>query len=96
MKLNSSQIRQILNQFDAQVIPEDHPVVNELSQLFGEHTFFLDGTGLNTVEPDDGANTHAQSAIVVNLANWADAQLGSLAPHEPEPTDITVVLATEH
>jgi hypothetical protein len=33
---------------------------------------------------------------VVNLANWTDAHLTSLAPHEPEPTEIIVVLETEY
>jgi len=33
---------------------------------------------------------------VVNLANWSDAQLTSLAPHEPEPTEVVVILESKH
>jgi hypothetical protein len=42
MKLTSTQIERTIGQFEAQAIPEDHPVVPQLNDLFGEHTFFLD------------------------------------------------------
>ena len=32
MKLNSAQVEQTLTQFEAQVIPEDHPLVPELNE----------------------------------------------------------------
>ena len=50
MKLNSAQVEHTLMQFEAQVIPEDHPLVPKLNELFGDHTFFLDGNGLNVVD----------------------------------------------
>ena len=92
MKLNSEQVEQTLTQFEAQVIPDDHPLVAELNELFGDHTFFLDGNGLNVVEQNerDGAGT------VVNLANWGDAQWTSLLPHEPEQTKVVVMLDGQH
>jgi hypothetical protein len=31
-----------LGQCEAQAIPDDHPVIPQLNDLFGEHTFFLD------------------------------------------------------
>jgi hypothetical protein len=93
MKLNSAQVEQTLSQFEAQVIPDDHPMVPELNDLFGDHTFFLNSDGLNVVEPNE---TGAPAGTVVNLANWTDAHLTSLAPHEPEPTEIIVVLEVEH
>jgi len=93
MRLTSTQVERMLSQFEAQPIPEDHPVVPQLNQLFGDHTFFLDGNGLNVVEPSD---EDAQTGKVVNLANWANADLTSLAPHEPEPTDVVVVLGAQH
>jgi hypothetical protein len=40
MKLNSAQLEQTLSQFEAQAIPEDHPMVPKLCELFGDHTFF--------------------------------------------------------
>ena len=51
MKLTSAQVERTLSQFEAQAIPDDHPVVPQLNSLFGEHTFFLDSHGLNIVEP---------------------------------------------
>jgi hypothetical protein len=62
--------------------------------LFGDHTFFLDSNGLNVVEPNESIDAPART--VVNLANWSDAQLTSLAPHEPEPTEVVVVLESKH
>jgi hypothetical protein len=96
MKLNSAQVEQTLTQFEAQVIPEDHPLVPELNELFGDHTFFLDGNGLNVVEPNESTQAGAPAGIVVNLANWSDAQLTLLTPHEPEPTEVVIILGSKH
>jgi hypothetical protein len=96
MKLNSTRVEQTLTQFEAQVIPEDHPLARELNELFGDHTFFLDRNGLNVVEPKERGDAGALAGTVVNLANWGDAQLSSLAPHEPEPTEVVVVLESKH
>ena len=96
MKLNSVQVEQTLTQFEAHVIPEDHPLVPELNELFGDHTFFLDGNGLNVVEPNESNQAGAPAGMVVNLANWSDAQLTRLTPHEPEPTEVVVILESKH
>jgi hypothetical protein len=96
MKLNSAQVEQTLTQFEAQVIPDDHPLVPKLNELFGDHTFFLDGNGLNVVERNESTHAGAPAGTVVNLANWSDAHLTNLAPHEPEPTDIIVILERKH
>ena len=96
MKLNSAQVEQTLTQFEAQVIPDDHPLVPTLNELFGDHTFFLDSNGLNVVEPNESIDSGAPAGTVVNLANWSDAQLTSLAPHEPEPTEVVVILESKH
>jgi hypothetical protein len=95
MKLNPVQLKQTLAQFEAQPIPDDHPLVPKLSELFGNHTFFLDMRGLNVVEPMESAVDGAQAGTIVNLANWSDAQLTSLVPHEPQPTETVVILETE-
>jgi hypothetical protein len=96
MKLSSTQVEQTLSQFKAQAIPEDDPVVPKLNELFGDHTFFLDSNGLNVVEPNGTADSGARAGTVVNLANWSDVHRTGLAPHEPEPTEIVVILETEH
>lgn len=80
MKLTSAQVTQTLNQFPAQVIPDDHPLVPQLSNLFGDHTFFLDNDGLSIVEPAaEAVSAGKQTARVVNVANW-NADLTGLAP----------------
>lgn len=96
MKLNSAQVEKALTQFEAQVIPDDHPLVAKLNELFGDHTFFLDNNGLNVVEPNEGTEKGVPAGTVVNLANWSDPQFTSLAPHEPEPTEVVVVLESKH
>jgi hypothetical protein len=96
MKLNSTQVQQTLSQFEAKALPDDHPLVPKLSKLFGDHTFFLNSKGLNVVEPNENAQAGGHTGTVVNLADWGDADLSSLAPHEPEMTEIVVILETEH
>src|SRR5882672_235218 len=95
MRVNSTQVKQTLRQFDAQVLPDDHPAVTQLNNLFGDHTFFLDGSGLKVLEPTGVPETEAQTGEVVSLADWSDATLTSLRPHEPELTGVVVVLESK-
>jgi|SRR5437588_126843 hypothetical protein len=98
MKLNSAQVKQTMTQLDAQVLPEDHPAVAQLNSVFGEHTFFVDQSGLKVLEPAEAPEIEAQTGQVgqtgqvVSLADWSDSELTSLRPHEPEPTGVIVVL----
>jgi hypothetical protein len=92
MKLNSTQVKQTLSQFPAEVLPDDHPAVAQLNNLFGDHTFFLDGGGLKVLEPTEVPEMEARTGEVVSLADWSDATLTSLRPHEPEMTGVVVVL----
>ena len=97
MKLTSAQVERTLSQLEGQAIPDSHPVVPQLNELFGDHTFFLDSNGLNIVEPTvEATRAVTQAARVVNLANWTDADLTSLAPHKPKPTDAIIELGTKH
>jgi hypothetical protein len=96
MKLNAAQVERALMQFDAQALPDDHPVVPQLSSLFGDHTFFLDSGGLNVLEPAEASGPEARTGRIVNLAYWSDETLTKLAPHEPEPTGVIVSLESKH
>ena len=97
MKLTSEQVARTTNQFEAQALPDSHPAVPQLTELFGEHTFLLDANGLNILEPDDtNPRRRVQAARVVNLANWSDETLTRLAPHEPEPTGAIIELESTH
>ena len=73
------------------MLPDDHPAIPALSQIFGEHTFFLDNSGLNILEPTGGADEEEIAARVVKVASWQDDKTG-LKQHEPEPT---VVINTD-
>src|SRR5258708_4215643 len=44
MKLNATQLKQTLNHYDPQCLPNAHPPVTKLNNLFGNNTFFFDAT----------------------------------------------------
>ena len=92
MKLNSTQVKQTLGQLDAQVLPDDHPAITQLTNVFGDHTFFLDQSGLKVLEPAETPEAQMQSGEIVSLADWSDSTLTSLTPHAPEPTGMIVAL----
>ena len=96
MKLNLTQLKQTLSQFDAEVLPDNHPAVAQLNNLFGDHTFFLDGGGLKVLEPAGAPEMEGQTGEIVSLASWSDETLTSLRPHEPEPTGVVIVLESKH
>ena len=97
MKLTSAQVERTINQFEAQALPDGHPAVPQLNELFGDHTFLLDINGLNILEPaDQSPRDRVQAARVVNLASWSDEALTSLAPHDPEPTGAIIELESKH
>jgi hypothetical protein len=95
MKLSAKQIQRAASQIGAEAVPENHPVVSELAQVYGDHTFFLDNDGLEIVETAEPETTGSQTATVVKLASWADRERTTLAPHDPEPTDTVVELGRD-
>jgi hypothetical protein len=92
MKLSSEAVEQTLTQFEAEPLPDNHPAVAQLNQIFGDHTYFLDGTGLHIVELTEATDSGSQQGVVVKLASWSDESRTSLAPHPPEPTDMVIEL----
>jgi hypothetical protein len=92
MKLSDRGVDRTLDQFDAEPLPETHPAMAQLNEVFGEHTFFLDDTGLVVVEPTaDGSREAGQ---IVKLASW-NPDHTSLKPHEPERTDVMIDLGKD-
>jgi hypothetical protein len=82
-----------MKEFNAQPLPDDHPLVDKLNSVFGDHTFLLGAEGLHIVERTDGArSSDADTAAVVKVASWEDASRTRLQAHEPEPTDVVVEL----
>jgi hypothetical protein len=97
MQLTSAQVERTLSQFEAEAIPENHPVIPQLTRLFGEHTFFLDRQGLNILEPAESAPaSDVRACKVVYLARWNDADPPSLEPHEPKATDTIIHFEAKH
>ena len=92
MKLSERGVDRTLDQFDAEPLPETHPAQPQLHQVFGEHTFFLDDTGLIILEP--AGDGREESGQVVKLASWNDDHT-SLKPHEPERTDVMIDLGQD-
>jgi len=93
MKLSSVHSAKAASQLDSWVVPETHPANLSLSEVFGDHTFFLDGEGLSIVEPSEAeAEGDAELARIVKLAAWADDERTLLAPHPREETGLVIVL----
>ncbi|MCA0246489.1 MAG: hypothetical protein LCH93_07705 [Proteobacteria bacterium] len=95
MKLTSAQIEQTQKQLQADAIPAEHPAMAQLERLFGDHTYFLDSTGLSIVEPVVTDQTDTRMGMVVSLANWASGDAKSLEAHAPEATDRMINLGND-
>jgi hypothetical protein len=103
MRLSAAQVEMAAHQLNAEAIPEDHPLIPKLNELFGDHTYFLDSHGLSVVEQAAAQETSTESstpsaggtAVVVSLANWTDSNPPKLEAHEPELTDNVVTLSPD-
>lgn len=95
MKLNTALVEKTLSQFDAQAIPDNHPVIPQLNDVFGDHTFFINNSGLHVVEPLEAAEAEPEVGTVIKVAAWADQDRSSLAPHEPQPTGTVIPFKPE-
>jgi hypothetical protein len=93
MKLNSEMVDRTLSQIDAQMVSEDHPLLPRLKTIFGDHTFFVNASGLNIIEP---LKERPQRGTLVNVASWDDTKERNLVAHEPESTDVVVELEPTH
>jgi hypothetical protein len=93
MKLSSEKLESVLEQIDAEVIPDDHPSLPKLRDVFGDHTFFVDDSGLIIVEP---LEQEPVTGELVKLASWDDADPPHLVPHAPEQTDVLIELESMH
>ncbi len=101
MKLSTVRVQRTLDQLeeqtafhDALMINEESPLKSKLSELFGDHTFFLDNEGVHIVEPAEPRSS-VPAGKIIQLARWKDANHTALTPHRPQETDIVVVLGAE-
>ena len=100
MKLSAAQVARTVSQLPVEALPEGHPLIAQLNQMYGDHTYFLDTNGLNIVEPaadllEVPASSMGEVGVVVNLANWTDSNPPKLEAHEPELTNDTVALGVD-
>jgi hypothetical protein len=93
MKLTPAQLQHVEKQLQVEAVPEDNPMVPELIDIFGDHTFFVNTDGLHIIEPVE--QPEANAGNVVTLATWAPDQESALVPQDPQPTEIIVALAPE-
>ncbi len=88
MKLTDAQAELIKSKFGAEPLPSDEPAVGQLTEAFGDHTFYLDANGLVVFEPVEDPDADAARAVVV--AVWADEKREQLAGVQPQATDTVV------
>lgn len=92
MKLNSEQAQHVADQLEGQIVPEEHPSAAELKQALGDHTFFLNGSGLHVVEPDTSTDND-DDAAAIKIGSWAQGADGQLYIHEPQPVQAVTLKA---
>jgi hypothetical protein len=93
MKLSSEKLESVLEQIDVDVVPDDHPSLPKLRDVFGDHTFFVDASGLIIVEP---LEQDPVTGELIKIASWDDADPPHLVAHTPEETDVLIELETTH
>jgi hypothetical protein len=93
MKLSSEKLESVLEQIDVDVVPDDHPSLPKLRDVFGDHTFFVDASGLIIVEP---LEQDPVTGGLIKIASWDDADPPHLVAHTPEETDVLIELETTH
>jgi hypothetical protein len=92
MKLTTSWVEQTQIQYEMQVLPEDHPIAEQLHEVFGVHTFFIGEEGLHIVEEIEPLPTAAGAREIIKLASWRDDQRSMLQVHDPELVGTVVVV----
>jgi len=100
MRLTATLVKQTLDQLEEQnsfedvyAIPEDNRTAARLTEVFGDHTFFVDRDGLHIVEAlETQGSDRGPVGKVVKLARWKDKECTTLAPQKPVATDVIVLL----
>ena len=96
MKLYSELLVRAVRQLRADPIPDEHSVVPQLKNVYGDHTFFIGDDGLHIVESGDRNEIgEPTTGNVVRIARSSDAGRSSLALHQRVPIGIIITLAAE-
>lgn len=84
MKLTTAQIQNVVDQVQADPVPEQHPTMPQLQEVFGPHTFFLNAEGLHVVEPSEKTDSGKREGHFIKLASWNDEERTALATHDAQ------------
>lgn len=96
MKLTDQQITQIKDQIGAEPVPAHGPATETLTKHFGEHTFYVDESGLHFFESiEDEADNGPCQVQPVRVATWTNEKREALAPHDPVVGDLKVAIDME-
>ena len=94
MKLSNVQIAATRDSLGATPVPEDHPVMEQLQQAFGEHTFFLDQSGLSVFVDQADVSSEVElpegEPRLVMIAAWTDEDRNTLGAVTPVDRGITL------
>ena len=97
MKLSTDQIAATRDALGASPLPEDHPAMAQLQQVFGEHTFYVDQNGLLVfVDPAQAELPESELELpegdprLVMIAAWTDENKQALGPVQPIDTGVTL------
>ncbi len=94
MKLNTQQVSAIKEQIGAEPVEPTSDAETQLREAFGEHTFYADVNGLFVFEPasQETPPESAESALVIQVAAWANEEKDTLRSIEPKSSGIVVSL----
>jgi len=84
MKLTTEQVGAIERQTGAIPIPDDNPASEALTEVFGDHTFYADQSGLHVLEPVEIEEAEGPHAEVIQIAEWTTDDKDELQPIEPQ------------
>jgi hypothetical protein len=94
MKLTEMQTAIARMAVKADPIPADHPAAVQLTESFGEHTFYLAETGLLIFHPTEEGTTGVEAtARLFFIAEWTDDSKTELSAIEPKATEIVIAFA---
>jgi hypothetical protein len=91
MKLSTPWVDQTQDQFNVMAVRDNHPAVETLNQVFGDHTFFVGEEGLHIVEEANPDDRDSAAHEVVKIASWTDGERNTLVPQEREPVGVVML-----
>jgi len=92
MKLNDEQVQHIEAKTGVEPIPDTTITHDQLKEHFGDHSFYLDATGVYVWEPVSDASISALQLKAFQLASWINAEHTALERHEPAAKDQDVTI----